>query len=92
MNGRRSDLEIVAEILKLAGNRARQTKIMYGCNLNHERVRGYLTTLEMKGLIECNRLGPRMEYVTTDRGKYFLQHLEIAVSTLENGAVAIHSS
>jgi len=46
----------------------------------------------MKGLIECNRLGPRMEYVTTDRGKYFLQHLEIAVSTLENGAVAIHSS
>ena len=92
MHGRRSDLEIVADILKLAKNRVRQTTIMYGCNLNHERVRGYLTTLEMKGLIECNRQGPRMEYVTTDTGRYFLQHLEIAVATLENGAAVIHSS
>ena len=92
MNGRRSDLEIVADILKLARNHAKQTTIMYGCNLNHERVRGYLTALEMKGLIECSRRGTHTEYVATDRGRYFLQHLEIAVATLENGATAIQSS
>lgn len=91
MNGRRSDLEIAAEILKLAKNGARQTTIMYGCNLNHGRVRGYLATLEMKGLIQSNEGGPRTEYVTTDRGRYFLQHLEIAVATLENGPGAILS-
>lgn len=91
MNGRRSDLEVVGEILNLARNHAKQTTIMYGCNLNHGRVRGYLTTLQMKGLIECNRLGPRVEYVTTDKGIYFLQHLEIAVAALENGPDVIHS-
>jgi predicted transcriptional regulator len=92
MNGRRSDLEVVAEILKLAKKRAGQTRIMYGCNLNHERVRGYLTSLEMKGLIECSRLGPHAEYVTTDKGMYFLQHLEIAVAALENEPAATHST
>jgi len=90
MNGRRSDLEIAAEILKLAKNGARQTTIMYGCNLNHGRVRGYLATLQVKGLIECSQRGQHTEYVTTDRGTYFLQHLEIAVATLENGPGATH--
>lgn len=58
MNGRRSEVEIIAEILKLAENGAKQTAIMYGCNLNHGRVRGYLGTLETKGLLECRRNDP----------------------------------
>ena len=85
MNGRRSDLEIVAEILKLAENGARQTRIMYGCNLNHGRVRGYLSTLETRGLVESILRGLHIEYVTTKRGRELLQTLELAMSTFDDG-------
>jgi len=89
MNGRRSEVEIIAEILKLAENGAKQTAIMYGCNLNHGRVRGYLDTLEMRGLLECRRNDPHTEYFATDKGRYFLHHLDIALVTLENAGAMI---
>lgn len=90
MNGRRSDLEIIAEILKASERGAKQTAIMYGCNLNHERVKSYLGTLKLKGLLVCQRRGTHLEYVATDKGMRFLHHLDSALVTLENASELIH--
>ncbi len=84
MNGRRSDFEIIAEILRLADSGAGQTRIMYGCNLNYGRFKNYVLALEQRGLIKCKRGYPRIEYMTTDKGRVVLKHVETAVTALED--------
>jgi predicted transcriptional regulator len=84
MNGRRSDIEIIAEVLRLAEGGAGQTRIMYGSNLNYGRLRDYLAFLVARGLISVARDHQRVQYTTTDKGKRILDQVEIAVSALDN--------
>lgn len=84
MNGRRSDIEIIAEILRLAEDGAGQTRIMYGSNLNYGRLRDYLAFLESRGLIARARDHQKVHYTTTDKGKRILDQVEPAVSALGN--------
>ena len=84
MNGRRSDIEIMAEILRLAEDGAGQTRIMYGGNLNYGRLRDYIASLESRGLITSARSQQRIQYRTTDKGKYVLDQIEKAVMALDS--------
>ena len=63
---RRTSLEIVLEILKLARHGARKTAVVYGANLNFKMLMEYAEKLQKKGFIRINGDG-MLE--TTDLGK-----------------------
>jgi predicted transcriptional regulator len=69
---RRSNLEIIAEILRLARKGAKKTRIVYGANLNFKMLENYLTRLEKMGLVSrTNDKGYLIR--TTEKGNEFLQ-------------------
>ena len=69
---RRSNLEIVAEILRTAKKGAKKTRIVYGANLNFKMLNEYLAKLEAAGLITRSEdNGGLIE--TTDKGKEYLE-------------------
>jgi len=69
---RRSSLEIIAEILKVARRGARKTRIVYGANLNFKMLGDYLRRLERAGLITISK-DDRGIIKTTRKGYEFLR-------------------
>ncbi|MDH5624297.1 MAG: winged helix-turn-helix domain-containing protein [Candidatus Bathyarchaeota archaeon] len=67
----RSTFEIIAEILKVAKNGAKKTRIMYACGLSYRFVEKYLALLLETGLL---RIGN--SYHTTEKGIRFLQNYQ----------------
>lgn len=67
---------IVANILNVASKGARKTRIMYKANLSYQQLLEYLKLLVDMGLLEEkileNEQNPKV-YVTTERGKEFLE-------------------
>lgn len=72
MPQRRSNLEIVAEILKIAKKGVKKTRIVYGANLNFKMLGEYLERLERAGLITQNPNDGGL-IKTTEKGKEYLQ-------------------
>ncbi len=72
---RRSNLEIVAEILRIARKGARKTRIVYGANLNFRMLEEYLEKLEKAGLVATSpNNGGLIE--TTEKGYEYLQQFD----------------
>ena len=67
----RSTFEIIAEILKVAKNGAKKTRIMYACGLSYRFVEKYLALLLETGLL---RIGN--SYHTTEKGIRFLRNYQ----------------
>jgi predicted transcriptional regulator len=65
---RRGRIEILADILSVAGEKAKKTQIAYKANLNFRMVEEYIPHLMDKGLIEYTD----GEYKTTEKGEEFL--------------------
>jgi predicted transcriptional regulator len=61
-------------ILSLSSIGMRKTRIMFGANLSFEQVTFYLGELVAKGLLERRLEGEDVLYITTKRGKDFLDH------------------
>ena len=72
---RRSNMDIIADILRIAKGGARKTRIVYGANLNFKLLNEYLDKLEKAGLIARD---PEMRSLlkTTEKGKKYLEHYE----------------
>ena len=49
---RRSNIEIVADILRIAKKGSRKTRIVYGASLNFKMLNDYVVKLERAGLIK----------------------------------------
>jgi predicted transcriptional regulator len=81
---RRTDLAVIAEILAIAQVPSCQTKIMYAGNLNHGRVKAYLSFLQGKGLIEATDHSKRTTYKTTRQGLTVLSTIR-GVSNMLDG-------
>ena len=69
-NKNRSSLEIVRDVLSVASEKKRKTRIMYQANLSYRLMEKYLNRLLESGLMECVN---DSFYVITWRGKEFLQ-------------------
>jgi predicted transcriptional regulator len=69
---RRSNLEIVAEILRIAKKGAKKTRIVYGANLNFKMLGDYLNKLEKAGLVANSQSNGGL-IKTTEKGKEYLQ-------------------
>jgi predicted transcriptional regulator len=84
----RSKIEITANILEIAKEGSRKTRIMYLGNLSFDLVQKYLKQLEHLGLVEVkNASGGERIYTITAKGQEFLadfyelqKHSEIADS------------
>jgi predicted transcriptional regulator len=75
----RSFFEIIAEMLRVARNGAKKTRIMYSCNLSYRMTEKFLTYL-----LEADLLIIGNSFHTTEKGLRFLksyQTLELLLST-----------
>lgn len=68
MRKNRDKLEIVAAVLKVAGNGSHKTAIMYGANLSYKLLETYLKNALDAGLVRAQGT----EYCLTDKGREFL--------------------
>ena len=64
-------MEIIATILRTAGNGTTKTKIMYESYLSFTQIKEYLSFLEKLDLIELDEVNKK--YKTTAKGVYFLR-------------------
>jgi len=76
VNVRRSELEIIDEILTLSKDGAKTTELLYQCNLSYTQCKSYISFLIDKGILEKksvkNGNGYNKMFITTDKGKNLL--------------------
>ena len=82
---RRNELDICADVLRIAKGGAKKTHIVYGSNLNFKIVKSYLSRLMEPGLL-VSRDGI---YFTTDIGVKFLEFYGSLNSMLEGEFLTI---
>lgn len=83
LNERRSDANIVVEILNAAWTGAKKTEIVYNVNLNFKQVQKYLDFLDGKGLIATDvSSGGKKIFRSTERGKEFVKRYKETVKLL----------
>ena len=75
MSRKRSDIEISADILRVAKGGARKSHIVYRANLNFDIVMRYLDQLRGCGLI-TGPSGDSRLFRTTERGLKFIDSFE----------------
>lgn len=71
---KRSDIDIIADILKEAKKVKRKTRIMYSCNLSYKQLEIYLTFLLEVKLLESlsDKRGSWTSFRITSKGSKFL--------------------
>jgi predicted transcriptional regulator len=72
---KRSDIDIMANILSAAKKGARKTRIMYRCNLSHNQLQVYLQILREMGFLafHSKKEGAKQNYFkTASKGFEFL--------------------
>jgi len=70
----RNKLQIIADILLVAGKGAKKTRIMYQANLSYDLLKRYLTEVLEAGLISINK--DERSYIITQKGEVFLKKYE----------------
>ena len=74
VNRRRSDIEIIADMLKIGENGAGKTKIMYSANMSYSQIQKYLGYLMGQGFISKMQMGnPSVTYQVTESGLKLLE-------------------
>ena len=74
---KRSELEIIDQILSLATEDIKKTPLMYQTNLCYNlfnEYMGFLLEKEFLGVKECNPIGKI--YYTTEKGKKFIENIK----------------
>ena len=83
INWRRSNIEIIAEMLKVGENGAGKTKIMYNANLSYTQIQKYLGYLMGQGFIDKIQVGnPSVTYRVTESGLRLLKNINSVIEML----------
>ena len=83
VNRRRSNIEIIAEMLKVGENGAGKTKIMYNANLSYTQIQKYLGFLISQGFIDKMEMGnPSVNYQVTESGLKLLEGISSLMTML----------
>jgi predicted transcriptional regulator len=84
MNKRRSNIEIIADMLRVGENGAGKTEIMYTANMSYSQIQKYLGFLLSHGFINKVKLGnPSVSYQVTEKGGELLRNIDGIVEVLE---------
>ena len=74
VNQRRSDIEIISDMLEVGENGAGKTQIMYGANMSYSQIQKYLGFLMGHGFVDKMEMGnPSVTYQVTDSGLKLLE-------------------
>jgi len=74
INQRRSNIEIIADMLKVGENGAGKTEIMYSVNMSYTQIQKYLGFLMSQGFIDKLEVGnPVVTYQVTESGLRLLR-------------------
>ena len=77
INHRRSNLEIIADMLRVGENGAGKTEIMYGSNMSYSQLQKYLNFLVSQGFITKVKVGnPSVTYQVTESGLKLLKSID----------------
>jgi len=91
-DNRRSEIEIIGEILQLSRNGARKTEILYQGNLSYTQLQNYLAFLLDKDVLETKTISKPVKngnngiskiYETTDKGLAFLEDIDKVLSYIK---------
>jgi len=84
MNKRRSNIEIIAEMLKVGENGAGKTELMYTVNMSYAQLQKYLKFLLSNELIHRVEVGnPSVRYYVTQKGADLLKSIETVMNLLD---------
>ena len=82
MNNRRSNIEIIADMLRLG--EAGKTEIMYSANMSYFQLQKYLNFLLKLRLIDKVTVGnPTVTYRVTKKGLRLLRNIDSILQVLE---------
>jgi len=83
MNRRRSNIEIMADMLRVGENGAGKTEIMYSANMSYTQIQKYLGFLLSHGFINKVEVGnPVVTYHVTEKGLGLLRNIDSIVEML----------
>jgi len=82
VNNRRSEFEIIRDILVMSVDGAKKTQILYRTNLSYSQLQVYLSFLVRVGAVKIIEHGSARIYKTTPKGKEVLNHIEEAMRHL----------
>ena len=84
LSSRRSNLEIVYDILALCDNGGvGKTAVMYGANLSYTMLQKYLSSLSSQYLIQMDLAS---KFRTTPRGQQLLRDIRGVLQAIDDGA------
>ena len=86
---RRSNIQIIRDMLKVGENGAGKTEIMYSANMSYSQIQKYLSFLISHGFIDKVEVGnPIVTYQVTDQGLRLLKSIDTVLEVLEFEDVA----
>jgi predicted transcriptional regulator len=84
MARRRSNIEIIAEMLKTGENGAGKTKMMYSVNMSYHQLQRYLAFLLDRGFIDCLvAVNSHFNYQVSAKGLKLLDSINNVLEALE---------
>lgn len=84
MGKRRSNIEIIADMLRVGENGAGKTEIMYTANMSYSQIQKYLDYLVHQGFInKVNMDNTMVAYQVTDTGLKLLKAIDTLMTMLE---------
>jgi predicted transcriptional regulator len=84
---RRSNIEIIADMLRVGENGAGKTEIMYTANMSYSQIQKYLDYLVNQGFInKVNIDNDMIAYQVTDTGLKLLKTIDSLMNMLEPGS------
>jgi predicted transcriptional regulator len=83
MNLRRSNIEIISEMLRIGAHGAGKTEMMYSANMSYSQIQKYLKFMISQGLIDKVEIGnPAVAYRVTEKGHGLRQSIEVVLEVL----------
>ena len=84
MHRRRSNIEIIGDMLRVGTNGAGKTEIMYSANMSYSQLQKYLSLLISQGFVDKLEVGnPVVTYRVTERGSSLLKSIDTILDVLE---------
>ena len=81
---RRSNIEIIADMLRVGENGAGKTEIMYSANMSYSQIQKYLDYLVNQGFInKVNMDNTMVAYQVTEHGFKLLKAIDTLLEMLE---------
>jgi predicted transcriptional regulator len=83
INRRRSNIEIIADMLRVGENGAGKTEIMYSANMSYTQIQKYLRFLMDQNLVCRVEMGnPIVTYQVTEKGLKLLRSIDNIINML----------